>query len=141
MSCFETAHYEQCIRLFVEVERNGQKYTRSVHKHPIVTQLNKFYDNLYGIREKENVIARRGRPRLTEENASTIGRNPTSNPPMDRISVNTDENVSLLGSKGSTLTFQVQTKSQAKGQRRQLLQRRSSAIRIQTRNQAKGQQR
>ena len=107
MSCFEIAHHEECRNLFVEVNRDGKKYTRSVRKHPIATQLTKFYENLYGIGEKEQVTARRGRPKSTEDSANARG-NPTANPPVDKICLNPDENISLLGSRGSPSTTTVQ---------------------------------
>ena len=77
--------------------------------------------------EREQVTVQRGRPRSTEASANARG-NPTGNAPVDKISINPEENVSLLGSRcsPSTATLQrprnlIQTRSQAKGiQRRQL---------------------
>ena len=132
MSCFEIAHHEECRNLFVEVERDGRNYTRSVRKHPIVTQLKRFYENLYGIGEKTQVTARRGRPKAMEDSANARG-NPTAPPPVDRVCVNPDENISVLESRCSPSTAtrrpqtRIQTRSRAKGiEYRLLLQRRSS---------------
>ena len=134
MSCFDIAHHEECRNLFVEVDRDGNKYTRSVRKHPIVTQLKNFYKNLYGIGEKEQVTARRGRPKSTEDSANAR-KKPNAPPPVDKVILNTDENISLLGSRCSPSTatvrrptiWRIQTRSQAKGtQQRQLMPTQSS---------------
>ena len=135
MSCFEIAHHEDCKNLFVQVERNGRMYTRSVRKHPIVTKMTKLYENLYGITEKEPVIARRGRPKSIEDSANARG-NLTDNPPVERICVNTDENISILESRCSPSTVRIptrriQTRTRTRSQekrrqpRRQLQRRRS----------------
>ena len=132
MNCFEIAHHEECRNLFVEVDINGKKYTRSVRKHPIVTQLKKYYENLYCIGENEQVTTRRGRPKGTGDSANET-ENPTANPPVDKILVNTKENISLLGSRCSSLTTiverppkrKIHTRSQVKGtQQRQRMQTR-----------------
>ena len=132
INCFEIAHHEECRNLFVEVDMNGKKYTRSVRKHPIVMQLKKYYENLYCIGENEQVTTRRGRPKGTGDSANET-ENPTANPPVDKILVNTNENISLLGSRCSSLTTiverppkrKIHTRSQVKGtQQRQRMQTR-----------------
>ena len=120
--------------MFVEINRDGNKYTRSVRKHLIVTQLTKVYKDLYGIGEKEQVTARRGRPKSTEDSANARG-NPNANPPVDKIYLKPDENISVLGSRCSPSTATVRrprnrripTRSQLKvTKQRQPMQIRSS---------------
>ena len=79
----------------VEVGRDGQNYTRSVCNHPVVTQLIKYYENLYSIEKKEQVTAQRGKLRSTE-NIANAGGNPTDITLVDRLCINPEESVSIL---------------------------------------------
>ena len=63
MSCFRICHSDACRNLFVDIERNGKKYTRSLHHHPIVTTIS----DLYKVdlpRRSANTI--QGRPRASD---------------------------------------------------------------------------
>ena len=67
MTCFEIAHQEQCKTLFVEVNRKGHKYIRSITKHSVVTQLSKLYQDFTQDSPQQS---RRGRPRFEQQNTS-----------------------------------------------------------------------
>ena len=80
------------------------------------------------------MTARRGRPKSTEDSANARG-NATANPPVDKICLNHEENISVLGSRGSPSTITVRrprnrripTRSQLQvTKRRQPMQTRSS---------------
>ena len=43
MSCFQIFHTDACRNLFVDIERNGKNYTRSLHHHLIVTMISNLY--------------------------------------------------------------------------------------------------
>ena len=99
MSCFEIAHHEQCRNLFVEVERKGQKYTRSIRKHNIIKLVANLYRKDIDNMETEVVPKkkRRGRPRLEVDSAHGNTMNVAS-PPISTIQpTSINDNISLLG--------------------------------------------
>ena len=61
MDFFQYSHLDACRNLFVDIKRNGEKYTRSLHNHPVVTIISDLYKVYLPRRSKRNI---RGRPRV-----------------------------------------------------------------------------
>ena len=90
--------------MFAQVERKGQRYTRSVQKHPIYVQLTNFYQDLQSEGVKDTTTIRRGRPQSMEDSANAkLGDD--SNPPIDRVCLRTAENISVIGNSSSIATL------------------------------------
>ena len=95
MSCFEIAHDPFCKGLFVQIERNGTTYTRSVKKHPLPLMLAESYEKLYHQQQKEK--ANVGRPRKSNaqqvdtnnKNETTINDMDQQSPPVEEIQTTT----------------------------------------------------
>ena len=78
MSCFEIAHHKHCNGLFIEVERNGGTYTRSVNNHPLPKMVKQVYKKLLARRSNKNTNS--GRPRNNDN------RQQQEPPPLQEIS-------------------------------------------------------
>ena len=59
---FQIYHYDACINLFIDIESNGKKYTRSLYHHYIATMISDLYKADIPSRS-ERII--RGRPRAS----------------------------------------------------------------------------
>ena len=113
MSCFEIAHHKHCNGLFIEVERNGGSYTRSVNNHPVPKMVKQVYEKLLPRRSDRNT--NRGRPRNNGnmqqqeqppvQEISTIlpNRNRTSSPTR-RATDTADADHSVAGTHVSNIT-------------------------------------
>ena len=100
LSYFEISHHEYCKDVFVEIERKGQKHTRSLRKHPTHKETASLCNDLKQAEDVPMPVARRGRPRSKQdiENDTFPDVHET---PLDRIYVNTSESISDLSNSPS----------------------------------------
>ena len=68
MSCFEIAHHRDCKHLYYDCVRNGQAYTRSLAKHPLLDSIKNLYAD---DAPRRSVRTSRGRPRKELERIAT----------------------------------------------------------------------
>ena len=60
MILFQNVHSYACINLFVDIKRNGKKYSRSLNHHPKLTIISDLYKACLTRRSERNIL---GRPR------------------------------------------------------------------------------